>query len=91
MKKIESIIQRMMESYIFEDMIVCENCDLCVPVKNDIFYGYGDDCFMADTFSCPQNILWGNSQKIAEAILNLDCVKQSKVLFSALNKEVDNE
>jgi hypothetical protein len=89
MKKIEEIIQNMVECYILEEWFVCEKCDLPKP-RHNRWIGMPDDdgCPMEDDDLCPKNILWDNSEKVAEAILNLDCVKQNKILLSALNDEI---
>jgi hypothetical protein len=90
MKKIEEIIQDMVECYILEEWFVCEKCDLPKPAPRNQWICMPDDsgCLHEDTSLCPKNILWDNYQKAAEAILNLDCVKQNKILFSALNAEI---
>jgi hypothetical protein len=95
MKKIEEIIQTMVKRDILEEFDVCEHCDIPKslyhpPTHLFGFADYPDDdgCPGEDTDLCPKNILWDNYQKVAEAILNLDCVKQNKILFSALNMEV---
>jgi hypothetical protein len=88
MKKIEEIIQIMVEQYIRGEDFICQNCDIGKPCYS-ISTGMSDSCLYEDDDICPLNILWDNYQKVAEAILNLDCVKNNKILFSALNEEIE--
>jgi hypothetical protein len=91
MKKIEEIIRNMVECYIQEEWFVCEHCNLPKPWYNKRIDMPDDSgCIHEDTSLCPKNILWNNSEKVAEAILNMDCVKQNETLFSALNEEIYN-
>jgi hypothetical protein len=87
MKRIERIIQNMIEDHILGEDFICEDCDVGKPCV-DISTGVNDSCLYEEDSICPMNILWDNSEKAAEAILNLDCVKQNKILFSALNEEI---
>jgi hypothetical protein len=87
MKKIEEMICNMIEDHIFGEDFICERCEVGKPYF-DMLTGVSDSCLYEDDSICPMNILLDNSGKIAEAILNLDCVKQNKILFSALNEEI---
>jgi hypothetical protein len=87
MKKIEDIIQTMIERDIFEEFDVCEECNVPDPKRPRFTEDEGCPC--EETDACPKEIMWDNYQKVAEAILNLDCVKNNKILFSALNKEIE--
>jgi hypothetical protein len=88
-KKIESMIQDMVELDILEEWFICENCDVVKPILSSDMYTLEDSCPMEDDDLCPKNVLWNNSKEVAEAILNLDCVKNNKILFSALNEEIE--
>jgi hypothetical protein len=94
MKKIEEIIQSMVEREILEEFFLCEKCDLIPPSDYSNRWRYpdmpnDDGCPYENSNLCPKNVLWDNYQKVAEAILNLDCVKNNKILFSALNEEIE--
>jgi hypothetical protein len=94
MKKIEEIIRIMVDYEILEESFICEECGLISPSNYSDRWRYpdmpdDDGCPYEDSNLCPKNVLRDNSEKVAEAILNLDCVKGNEILFSALNKEIE--
>jgi hypothetical protein len=89
MKRIEEVIRGMVERDILEEWFICENCDVVKPLLSSDMYTLEDSCPMEDDDLCPKKVLWNNSKEVAEAILNLDCVKQNKILFTALDKEIE--
>jgi hypothetical protein len=89
MKRIEQYVQYMVDCYILEDFEICGECDV---VNHEAFanryYSEEDGCPMEEDPRCPKEILWFNSKQVADAIMNLECVKSSPVLSKYLNEEL---
>jgi hypothetical protein len=74
----------MVENYILEDFDVCQDCDIVDPSR---LYNRGEDdgCPMEEDERCPKEVLWFKRAEVADAIMNLECVKANPILEAYLN------
>jgi hypothetical protein len=85
MKRIEKFILDAVEAFIWEKEKICEYCDIGVPDYNH--EGISEGCALEDSGACPKNVLSDNSKIVAQAIMDLPPVKESRILTRFFEEE----